>query len=226
MDDSRLVPSGRPRRFRLLPPPLLNRLRPVRPAATGCAACGRLWAAHGPREPFLDAPCERCGAASPIAATSSVSPRPPSCVASSIRRTTWKARCSSAAAAARKQLRAACRRSGRARRSGGRRMIDTRAKGARDGRQRPDGRFRAQLARAVRENRESQRRRREPPCSLDWNRFYDFIIDTHRHQLRISDQDVSTASFGYGVSIESAGALGAHYSRGRDLLQRFDKALS
>jgi hypothetical protein len=24
----------------------------------------------------------------------------------------------------------------------------------------------------------------------------------------------------------SAGALGAHYSRGRDLLQRFDKALS
>jgi hypothetical protein len=61
---------------------------------------------------------------------------------------------------------------------------------------------------------------------LDWNRFYDFIIDTHRRQLRISDQDVSTALFGYGVSIETAGALSAHYSRGRDLLYRYDKSLS
>jgi hypothetical protein len=62
--------------------------------------------------------------------------------------------------------------------------------------------------------------------TLDWNRFYDFIIHTHRRQLRISGQDIATALFGYGVSIETAGALGAHYSRGRDLLQRYDKALS
>ena len=62
--------------------------------------------------------------------------------------------------------------------------------------------------------------------ALDWNRFYDFVIHTHRRQLRISDQDVATALFGYGVSIETAGALGAHYSRGRDLLKRYDKALS
>jgi hypothetical protein len=61
---------------------------------------------------------------------------------------------------------------------------------------------------------------------LDWNHFYDFIIHTHRRQLRISDQDVATALFGYGVSIETAGALGAHYSRGLDLLQRYDKGAS
>ena len=33
--------------------------------------------------------------------------------------------------------------------------------------------------------------------ALDWNRFYDFIIHTHRRQLRISDQDVATALFGW-----------------------------
>lgn len=59
--------------------------------------------------------------------------------------------------------------------------------------------------------------------ALDWQRFYRFIIHTHRRRLRISDYDVSTAIFGYGIPSEIAGALGGHYARGRDLLDQYDE---
>jgi hypothetical protein len=62
--------------------------------------------------------------------------------------------------------------------------------------------------------------------ALDWERFYDFIIHTHRRHLGIKDYDVSSAIFGYGIGNETASVLGAHYSRGRDLLKRYDESRS
>jgi len=60
MPDSCNLTPGRTLRLALLQPPLLNYLRVARPAAKGCAACGRPWRAHRARRAD-PAPCERCG---------------------------------------------------------------------------------------------------------------------------------------------------------------------
>jgi len=65
------VPPGQTLRVRLLTYPLLNALRIARPAATGCAACGRPWTTERQRPRrrghlahYQDSQplnCERCG---------------------------------------------------------------------------------------------------------------------------------------------------------------------
>jgi hypothetical protein len=57
-DRSNLAP-GRTLRLTVLEPPLLNYLRVARPAATGCASCGRPWTTH--RAAPTPAPSQRCG---------------------------------------------------------------------------------------------------------------------------------------------------------------------
>ena len=61
-DEHRLAP-GQTVHVTLLTGHLLNHLHGIaRPAATGCAACGRPWTVHDLKPLDFRAPCERCGA--------------------------------------------------------------------------------------------------------------------------------------------------------------------
>jgi hypothetical protein len=59
--------------------------------------------------------------------------------------------------------------------------------------------------------------------SVDWRRFYEFIITAHRNQLDVSETEIHNFVRGARFPDDTAKFLQSLFSHGRDLLRHYDE---